>query len=349
MGRIIEHTPGNLASHITMPREMEGFFAFFGNEASSSSGGQQQWPAARSAASWTPTWSSNTGQSSHAGYGTSRTHAQSSYAGWDSSTSGWQDQEWPTEQVPWATPDSLFYGAAEQQDYYSGTDTDTSSSLGDTDHDFRGVPEGDDNTRAQYLYWLYSQAKKRWRSFTGKPVRRVRRFFRKPLHKGGKGKGKGKGKPRHKGRIDNTFLADYSPQELEHIFVNKGKSRGGQKGKLSSGKGFGRKGNPKGKDGSVMACHGCGSLEHLIRDCPKGKGKGKPSGDRPPGHYQGFTMIADAGDDAGEDDPPLIGILGPSEYQGTVENTNYDTYSQFMISHVAMDLDADDPFGPLSG
>ena len=41
----------------------------------------------------------------------------------------------------------------------------------------------------EHLYWQYSEAKKRWRRFTGKPVRALRRVLRR------KGKGKGKPKP----------------------------------------------------------------------------------------------------------------------------------------------------------
>ena len=46
------------------------------------------------------------------------------------------------------------------------------------------------------------------------------------------------------------------------------------KGKRNtSGKGFGRKGNPSGKGGKPMLCHECNSPDHLVRDCPVRKSK----------------------------------------------------------------------------
>ena len=45
--------------------------------------------------------------------------------------------------------------------------------------------------------------------------------------------------------------------------------KGRGKGKASSGKGFGRKRNPIGRDGNVMKCHTCGSEEHLQAKCPQ--------------------------------------------------------------------------------
>ena len=40
----------------------------------------------------------------------------------------------------------------------------------------------------------------------------------------------------------------------------------------TSGKGFGRRGNSVGNDGTVMKCHTCGSEQHLKAECPKNKG-----------------------------------------------------------------------------
>ena len=63
-------------------------------------------------------------------------------------------------------------------------------------------------------------------------------------------------------------------QEDVHVFLG-GKGKG--KHSNTSGKGFGRTGNPKDRHGVTMTCHGCGSETHLIAKCPKGKGKGSPS------------------------------------------------------------------------
>ncbi len=59
--------------------------------------------------------------------------------------------------------------------------------------------------------------------------------------------------------------------------------RGEGKGKRAhtSGKGFGRRGNPRDRNGEVMKCHNCGSEEHLAARCSqKGCGKGSKGKDR---------------------------------------------------------------------
>ena len=53
--------------------------------------------------------------------------------------------------------------------------------------------------------------------------------------------------------------------------------KGRGKGRASSGKGFGRKKNPIGKDGSVMTCHTCGSEEHLQARCPQNAQPPRPA------------------------------------------------------------------------
>ena len=56
----------------------------------------------------------------------------------------------------------------------------------------------------------------------------------------------------------------------------KGKGKGNRS--HSSGKGFGRRKNPRDRNGSLMKCHNCGSEEHLVARCPqKGSGKGGKS------------------------------------------------------------------------
>lgn len=78
-----------------------------------------------------------------------------------------------------------------EEEEYSGTDTDTASSAGEELY-LADDPELCDMTEAQageHLFWAYQQAKSRWRRFTGKPTRNVRRFVRRR-------KGKGKGQER---------------------------------------------------------------------------------------------------------------------------------------------------------
>jgi hypothetical protein len=130
----------------------------------------------------------------------------------------------------------------------SGTDTDTSSDDGteviNTTFDING-PE---HIVQEQIYWQMRNAKRLWRRYTHKPVRKVRRFVRK-------NKGKGKG-----GKRANSFLAE--PEMQSYL---KGKGKGGH----SSGKGFGRKKNPTGKDGNRMLCNTCGSDEHFQAKCPR--------------------------------------------------------------------------------
>ena len=63
------------------------------------------------------------------------------------------------------------------------------------------------------------------------------------------------------------FLANNAQSELEEQYaLLKGKGKGQRT--HSTGKGFGRRGNPKDKNGNVMKCHKCGSTEHLQRIAP---------------------------------------------------------------------------------
>ncbi len=70
------------------------------------------------------------------------------------------------------------------------TETDTDTSDEDED-DFVGAPDVSRMSEEQAhetLYWAYKRAKKQWRRFTGKPVRKFRRFIKRSF----KGKGKGR-------------------------------------------------------------------------------------------------------------------------------------------------------------
>ena len=142
-------------------------------------------------------------------------------------------------------------------DYDSGTDTDTVTSEGQTAYTYADIPRDlEPNQTAEHLFWAYQQAKGRYRKFMGKPIRHVRRFFKK----------RGKGKGKHSG----TYLASLNDYEVSELFFKgkgKGKSKG--KGKRSSGKGKGHRGNPRGPDGQIMTCRTCGSTEHFQRECPQ--------------------------------------------------------------------------------
>ena len=137
------------------------------------------------------------------------------------------------------------------------------------------------DTRESEVLYAYQQAKARWRKLTGKPVRRVRRFFRRKFPRA---KGKGRGESRHRrmtGKGIGLFFTGLDDDELEAFFAGRSKGRGkGHKAgrRFSTGKGFGRRTNPNGKDGQPMKCHGCGSETHLVKDCPKKGGRGSPKG-----------------------------------------------------------------------
>ena len=68
----------------------------------------------------------------------------------------------------------------------------------------------------------------------------------------------------------------------------KGKGKGHRAG--SSGKGFGRKGNPKDREGNTMKCRLCNSEDHFAARCPKGGGKGSSSKGQGKGGKGGSPM-----------------------------------------------------------
>ena len=147
--------------------------------------------------------------------------------------------------------------------YQSGTDTDTESDSGMSifsDTDIKGLAPGDG---ASKLYWGYRKAKKRWRRYTGKPVRKARRWVKR---RGGSG-----------GRTARKYL---NHDDAEAYFKRRTKVRG--KGKRcrshrTFGTGFGSKRNPIAdhETGKRLTCHGCGSEDHFLKHCPKRKGGGK--------------------------------------------------------------------------
>merc|ERR1712085_130597 len=104
------------------------------------------------------------------------------------------------------------YPVYEEEEILSGTDTDTASSAGEelflaNDPELCNMTEAE---AGEHLCWAYQQAKSRWRRFTGKPTRQVRRFVRRR-----KGKGKGKGR---KGKFSSSqYLAEMPDTEVEEM------------------------------------------------------------------------------------------------------------------------------------
>ena len=151
------------------------------------------------------------------------------------------------------------------------TDSDTSSDSGNEDLD---LPPEWNNVQASELgpqvFFQHRRWKKAWRRFRSKPVRRFRRTMKKHFRKHRNFTSS------HGKRSRGMFLT----QEEVQAYVSK------HARSQSSGKGFGRRGNPKGKDGKPLTCSGCGSTEHFVKNCPN-KGKGKGGG---PPQFGGFVQ-----------------------------------------------------------
>ena len=144
-----------------------------------------------------------------------------------------------------------------------GTDTDTSSDDWTEDIQLPEIAHMPEQEAAEHIYWMYRRAKRTWRRFTGKPVRRFRRAIK--LQKRRRGKGKGKGK------VHGIIWT--SDDTLAYL---KGKGKGHRVN--TSGKGHGRRKNPKDRQGNIMRCRICNSDEHFAARCPrKGSGKGHGS------------------------------------------------------------------------
>eukprot|EP00959_Pyramimonas_sp_CCMP1952_P439278 9195769-Pyramimonas_sp.AAC.1 len=98
-----------------------------------------------------------------------------------------------------------------------------------------------------------------------KPVRRARRIARRSLR--GKGKGRSKGtceRRRLHGRGTLAFLASLTRPQYEDVFLGTGRNR-----RHTSGKGRGRRGNPKDASGKTTERDICHSTQHFRRECPQ--------------------------------------------------------------------------------
>ena len=132
--------------------------------------------------------------------------------GWQAGADNWTQQQDVAPAPAWGGHTTWHQDGAENQvalladqDYDSGTDSDTASSEGNTQYELEVPPEiaNHPGAVAQHLFWAYERAKRAWRSYMQKPVRRVRRFLKRS------GKGTGKGKSKHgkgKGSVPH-FLA----------------------------------------------------------------------------------------------------------------------------------------------
>ena len=148
--------------------------------------------------------------------------------------------------------------------YEDGESSSATSSDHGTEDD--GEPQGANET--ELAYFRYRRAKRMWRQQTGRPTRRFRRAYRIFKHDKYKRYENGQGR-RYKPTFNRYYhqqLSQASPAEQsEFLAFLASKGKGGRKG---SGKGFGRRGNPKDKNGNVMTCRICGSTEHFQAKCP---------------------------------------------------------------------------------
>merc|ERR1711994_186934 len=166
-----------------------------------------------------------------------------------------QSETWPTEEYPPAFP-------AVQAVDDSSSASDTSSDDGNEVLDGPDTSQMTEADAAEAVFYRYRQARRAWRRFTGKPVRRFRRNFKKTLRGYGRGQRKGRGR---------GFF--YTQDEVFAFLKGKGKGNRSH----TSGKGHGRRKNPRDRNGDIMKCSICGSEDHFRANCPQGKGKGNGS------------------------------------------------------------------------
>lgn len=141
------------------------------------------------------------------------------------------------ESVPSSSHEDWAYYVDPEAAGASDTDSATESDNGQDNQPEVDLQDMTPQEADEWLFWQYAEAKRRWRHHTGKPVRALRRVLRR--------KGKGKGK--------HAYFDISSTLQQSAFF--KGRGKGGK----SSGKGFGRRINPKGRDGQVLKCSICSS------------------------------------------------------------------------------------------
>ena len=145
MGHIIEHHPGNIASSL------------------------------RGGGHHAPTFFTETGDAEqHHAWG--NTSSQSS---WNQPSAGTSGYDWNNQGA--YSPVENAYPNFDDAESGNGTDTDTCSSIYDTDYQLPAdIPAGASQAQiAQSLFWAYQHAKGHWRRFMNKLVRAVRSVMRR--------------------------------------------------------------------------------------------------------------------------------------------------------------------------
>ena len=167
-----------------------------------------------------------------------------------------------------------YLGDIANMEELSDTETDTSSDNG-APIDMSDVAHMNREQAGEHIFWQYARAKHKWRRFSGKTVRKSRRFVKKSFGNRDRTKGRGKG-----GRFARHYLT--SEAGKAHVGVHLAKHGRSFRQGPSSGQGFGRRKNPKGPDGKIMTCTTCGSEDHFRARCPRNGSSGPaPSGAAP--------------------------------------------------------------------
>ena len=214
------------------------------------------------------------------------------------------------------------------------TDSETSSDNDSEELPDPGVSQMSQAEAAEHIYMQYRKARRTWRRFTGKPVRKFRRHMNHHFKKG-KGKGKSKGKTR-------GFMWTHD----DALTYLKGQGKGNRSG--SSGKGFGRRKNPKDRAGNVMKCRVCDSDEHFAAKCPQGKGSGKGAGKSGFLNFTGAVTPVDEGNTpevAGpsSDAPPCAALGSVYVSSSFMASHEGDDTSNLMIERIEHQLGIGQP------
>ena len=194
------------------------------------------------------------------------------------------------------------YAAGEMDEDDDDSSSMTSSDNGSDALDMPDLSRMNDTEAAEQLFYQYRKARRTWRRFTGKPVRRFRRDFKKNFYK----RGKGKGHPRGRGRGPTRGLF-FTNDDVQVFLKGRGKGNRAQ----TFGKGHGRCKNPKGRDGEIMKCRICNSDEHLMAKCPN----------NPQGHGRGASSSSAPTSFAGVTNPPASGTRDGEHALNVADNS----------------------------
>ena len=271
-------------------------------------------------------------------------------APWEATAGTIPFTDWTGGGSHWAEPTGHLadtgevYAADYEEESWASTTTDTSSDSGEEDLQAPDVSQLSEAEATEQIYLRYRRAKRTWRRFTGRPVRKFRRhikrhaYFRKGKGRGRKGKGKGKG---HSRPSTGGFM--WTRDDTLAYLKGKGKADRMH----TSGKGFGRRRNPKDKHGNVMKCRICNSEEHFAAKCPN-KGSGKGAG--PPSGFFQHAPSAPSGsgshwaEPAAADSPWANSDLEMRWFVQPMQSADEDATTHLGAYMISQDQDGEDPW-----